>query len=84
MAAVLSRQGIGRVVVAGGETSGAVVNGLGVTALEIGPRLAAGVPMVRPLNADLVLALKSGNFGGETFFEDALHLMRGTGEEKPV
>lgn len=82
LAAVLSRQGIGRIVVAGGETSGAVVKGLGITALEIGPRLAAGVPMVRPLNADLVLALKSGNFGGETFFEDALHLMSGTGMEK--
>jgi len=84
LAAVLSRQGIGRVVVAGGETSGAVVKGLGVTALEIGPRLAAGVPMVRPLNSDLVLALKSGNFGGETFFEDALYFMKGTGMEKAV
>lgn len=84
LAAVLSRQGVGRVVVAGGETSGAVVKGLGVTALEIGPRLAAGVPMVRPPNSEFVLALKSGNFGGETFFEDALHLMRGTGMEKAV
>lgn len=84
LAAVLSRQGIGRIIVAGGETSGAVVKGLGVAALEIGPRLTAGVPMVRPLNSDLVLALKSGNFGGETFFEDALHLMRGNGMEKAV
>ncbi|WP_299426407.1 3-oxo-tetronate kinase [uncultured Shimia sp.] len=82
LAAVLARRGIGRIVVAGGETSGAVVKGLGVNALEIGPRLAAGVPMVRPLNADLVLALKSGNFGGETFFEDALRLMLDTEMEK--
>lgn len=81
LAANLAGQGIGRIVVAGGETSGAVVKGLGVTALEIGPRLAAGVPMVRPCNAQLVLALKSGNFGGEAFFEEALRLMEGAETE---
>ncbi|SFK67213.1 3-oxo-tetronate kinase [Shimia haliotis] len=82
LAAVLSRQGIGRIVVAGGETSGAVVKGLGVSALEIGSRLAAGVPMVRPLNERLVLALKSGNFGGEAFFSEALRLMEDTTREE--
>lgn len=75
LAAILAAGGAGRIVVAGGETSGAVVRGLGVSALEIGPRIAAGVPMVRPLHGQLTLALKSGNFGTETFFEDALRLM---------
>lgn len=84
LAAVLARKGIGRIVVAGGETSGAVVKGLDVNAFEIGPRLAAGVPMVRPLNADLVLALKSGNFGEEAFFKNALRLMRDAEMEKAV
>ncbi|MCP4206957.1 MAG: hypothetical protein GY767_07920, partial [Shimia sp.] len=71
-------------VVAGGETSGAVVKGLDVTALEIGPRIAAGVPVVRPLQGHLSLALKSGNFGAETFFEDALHRMNAPEMEKAV
>lgn len=75
LAAILVAGGAGRMVVAGGETSGAVVRGLGVSALEIGPRIAAGVPIVRPLHGRLTLALKSGNFGTETFFEDALRLM---------
>ncbi|WP_368185316.1 3-oxo-tetronate kinase [Aestuariibius sp. HNIBRBA575] len=79
LAAELSRRGVTRIVVAGGETSGAVVKGLGAQVLNIGPRLAAGVPMVRvDQDRPLALALKSGNFGHETFFSDALAKMEQT------
>ena len=57
-----------RVIVAGGETSGAVVHALGVSSLEIGPEIDPGVPWTRAVGHDLVLALKSGNFGGRDFF----------------
>lgn len=64
--------GFRRMIVAGGETSGAVVNGLGVTALEIGPEIDPGVPWTRSIGGeDLVLALKSGNFGAPDFFVKA-------------
>ena len=63
--------GFTRLIVAGGETSGAVVNGLGVTALEIGPEIDPGVPWTRAINNGLVLALKSGNFGAPDFFVKA-------------
>ncbi|MEO1681265.1 MAG: 3-oxo-tetronate kinase [Pseudomonadota bacterium] len=76
LAAALRHAGVTRIVVAGGETSGAVVRGLGATALRIGPRLAAGVPALRCENdPSLALALKSGNFGGPDFFRDALGMM---------
>ena len=67
-AKALVDQGFTRLIVAGGETSGAVVNGLGVTALEIGPEIDPGVPWTRAIGHDLVLALKSGNFGAPDFF----------------
>jgi uncharacterized protein YgbK (DUF1537 family) len=61
--------GFTRMIVAGGETSGAVVNGLGVTALEIGPEIDPGVPWTRSIGGtELALALKSGNFGSPDFF----------------
>jgi uncharacterized protein YgbK (DUF1537 family) len=63
--------GFTRLIVAGGETSGAVVNGLGVTALEIGPEIDPGVPWTRAVGHELVLALKSGNFGAPDFFVKA-------------
>jgi len=64
--------GFRRLIVAGGETSGAVVNGLGVTALEIGPEIDPGVPWTRSIGGpDLALALKSGNFGAPDFFVKA-------------
>lgn len=71
--------GVTRIVTAGGETSGAVVEGLGIEALRIGPEIAAGVPAVAAVGRDLVLALKSGNFGDEDFFEKALAVL----ERKP-
>lgn len=58
-----------KLIVAGGETSGAVVGGLGVSAIEIGPEIDPGVPWTRSLDGSgLVLALKSGNFGAPDFF----------------
>jgi uncharacterized protein YgbK (DUF1537 family) len=68
-AQALVKIGFTRMIVAGGETSGAVVNGLGVTALEIGPEIDPGVPWTRSIGgAELALALKSGNFGAPDFF----------------
>jgi uncharacterized protein YgbK (DUF1537 family) len=65
----LVETGFTRIIVAGGETSGAVVNGLGVTALEIGPEIDPGVPWTRSIGTpELALALKSGNFGAPDFF----------------
>jgi uncharacterized protein YgbK (DUF1537 family) len=66
-----------RLVVAGGETSGAVVAKLGVAGLEIGPEICPGVPWTRSLDGrGLALALKSGNFGGPGFFREAFEALR--------
>ncbi|KMK65054.1 3-oxo-tetronate kinase [Puniceibacterium sp. IMCC21224] len=65
--------GFQRIVAAGGETSGAVVEALNVTALEIGPEIAPGAPALRV--GDIALALKSGNFGDADFFEKAVTVM---------
>jgi uncharacterized protein YgbK (DUF1537 family) len=64
----LVARGVRRLVVAGGETSGAVVSRLGVRSLRIGAEISPGVPWTyaEPLGAHL--ALKSGNFGGRDFF----------------
>ena len=70
------RSGVRRFVVAGGETSGAITQALGITRLEIGPEIAPGVPWTfgEVEGERVALALKSGNFGAETFFEDAIRL----------
>jgi 3-dehydrotetronate 4-kinase len=71
--------GVRRLVVAGGETSGAAVDRLGIPGFLVGAEIAAGVPVLRAVGAqagDMLLALKSGNFGGPEFFSDALKLMR--------
>ncbi|MGY9003433.1 MAG: nucleotide-binding domain containing protein, partial [Rhodospirillales bacterium] len=76
VAAELSKAGLGQLIVAGGETSGAVVSALGINLLEIGPEIDPGVPWTRALDGvDLALALKSGNFGAEDFFEKALEML---------
>ncbi len=76
IAAFLAGRYVSKLIVAGGETSGAVVSALGVTALRIGPQIAPGVPWCETLDGPkLALALKSGNFGGPTFFADALELL---------
>ncbi len=75
----LVRAGVRRLVVAGGETSGAVVDRLQIPGFLVGAEIAAGVPVLRAVGAepgDMLLALKSGNFGGPQFFADALNLMR--------
>ncbi len=72
--------GVGRLLVAGGETSGACVQALGVDTLRIGPQIDPGVPWchatppTRPQG--LHLALKSGNFGGVDFFTRAFEVLQ--------
>ncbi|MBA7466962.1 3-oxo-tetronate kinase [subsurface metagenome] len=71
--------GVRRLVVAGGETSGAVVDRLRIPGFLVGAEIAAGVPVLRTVGSkdgEMLLALKSGNFGGPEFFSDALALMR--------
>ena len=75
-AARLVAGGVERLVVAGGETSGAVVEALKPPVFEIGPEIAPGVPALRA--GGLALALKSGNFGAEAFFGEALDVLGGT------
>ncbi|WP_369268770.1 3-oxo-tetronate kinase [Streptomyces sp. R11] len=73
-------RGVRRLVVAGGETSGAVVQALGITRLRIGPQIAPGVPWCAatlPGGDTLHITLKSGNFGGPGFFTDSLALLDG-------
>jgi uncharacterized protein YgbK (DUF1537 family) len=74
--ALCAREGdVRRFIVGGGETSGAVAAALGVRRLAVGPQIAPGVPWCATMGErPLALALKSGNFGGETFFADALGL----------
>ncbi|QDF36761.1 3-oxo-tetronate kinase [Bradyrhizobium symbiodeficiens] len=74
----LVKSGVQRLIVAGGETSGAVVDRLKIPGFLVGVEIAAGVPVLHSVGgkADMQLALKSGNFGGAEFFADALRLMR--------
>lgn len=73
--------GVRQLVVAGGETSGAVVQALGVARMSIGPQIDPGVPWTA-VSAEatggqaLHLALKSGNFGGPDFFTRAFALLQ--------
>lgn len=72
-AARLAERGVRRFIVAGGETSAAVVEALGIDELLIGPQIAPGVPWCRSTGQPTFsLTLKSGNFGGPRFFRDAL------------
>ncbi|MDP9174952.1 MAG: four-carbon acid sugar kinase family protein [Planctomycetota bacterium] len=68
--------GVCKLVVAGGETAGAVLSALGVRALRIGSQIEPGVPWTYTQDApQLALALKSGNFGSEQFFRNALEML---------
>jgi uncharacterized protein YgbK (DUF1537 family) len=68
--------GVTQLVVAGGETSGAVVQALGATALRIGPQIDPGVPWTATEGGTpILLALKSGNFGTPDFFMKAFNLL---------
>ena len=76
--AVAARDAGGRrFIVAGGETSGAVTKALDVDTLAIGREIAPGVPWTYCTSGGhaLALTLKSGNFGGEAFFSDAMALL---------
>ena len=80
LAQMLVAEQVTRLLVAGGETSGAVVDGLLLDQLEIGPEIDPGVPALRAKTAsgaDLVVALKSGNFGAVDFFAKAAACLSG-------
>lgn len=70
-------RGAERFVVAGGETSGAVTNALGVARLHIGPEIAPGVPWTfcQSAGRNIALTLKSGNFGDRQFFSTAIEVL---------
>lgn len=71
------KMGWEKVVVAGGETSGAVTEALHVNAFSIGRSIAPGVPILKPIDqSKLRLVLKSGNFGDEDFFLKAIQLLQ--------
>ena len=75
LAAALVQRGVVRIAVGGGETSGAVVEALGIDHLLIGPEIDPGVPALASRSAigrDVRLALKSGNFGADDFYAKAL------------
>lgn len=78
LAARLRSGGVTRFIVAGGETSGAVTQALGVDGFEVGPQIAPGVPWTRSLESDpqrrIDLTLKSGNFGDPDFFRTAVQM----------
>jgi len=79
LARTLVDEGVGQLVVAGGESAGAVVSALGIRQLRIGGQIDPGVPWTQaPLEGHetpLSLALKSGNFGGEAFFTRAFTVL---------
>lgn len=77
LAVALAERGVRTFVVAGGETSGAVLQALGIRMLAFGDELDPGVPWTRSLEPEgFVFALKSGNFGSRRFFAKALELAR--------
>ena len=78
----LVEAGVRQLLVAGGETSGAVVQALGVQRMAIGPQIDPGVPWTAVLSPacpgqPLHVALKSGNFGSTDFFTKAFRLLKG-------
>jgi 3-dehydrotetronate 4-kinase len=75
IAAGLVERHVRRLVVAGGETSGAVVQALRVERLRVGAPIDPGVPWTQAAGRPLLLALKSGNFGSVDFFSKALGLV---------
>jgi 3-dehydrotetronate 4-kinase len=75
LAVALAGQGVRRFIVAGGETSGAVLEALGIRMIGFGEEIDPGVPWTRSLDPEgFDLALKSGNFGSPEFFVKALQM----------
>ncbi|MDM0114138.1 four-carbon acid sugar kinase family protein [Variovorax sp. J22R133] len=76
----LVERGVGQLIVAGGETSGACVQALDIRSMRIGPQIAPGVPWCHAASGHagdgaLHIALKSGNFGATDFFTSAFRLL---------
>jgi uncharacterized protein YgbK (DUF1537 family) len=72
-----SENAFSRVIVAGGETSGAVTKALGYDSYLVGDSIAPGVPIMIPMKNDSMrLVLKSGNFGQKDFFERAINMTK--------
>lgn len=66
----LAERGVTRMLVAGGETSGAVIHALGTRVAVVGEEAALGAPWIHDVAHDLHLVLKSGNFGEPGLFVD--------------
>ncbi len=77
LAVRLAEAGVTRIVVGGGETSGAVATALGGKAFAIGPEIDPGVPALAVEGSAIRLALKSGNFGAVDFYEKAARVLAG-------
>ncbi|MEM7588173.1 MAG: 3-oxo-tetronate kinase [Acidobacteriota bacterium] len=76
LAVRLVAHGVRKLIVAGGETSGAVLEALGLRQLLIGPAIEPGVPWcAHPSEPQLLVALKSGNFGSRQFFTRAIEAL---------
>jgi 3-dehydrotetronate 4-kinase len=76
----LVERGVRQLVVAGGETSGACVQALGIAQMQIGPQIDPGVPWCHARTdvaegTSVHIALKSGNFGGDDFFTKAFTVL---------
>lgn len=73
LSALAYKSGFDRIVVAGGETSGAVIKALGFKSFYIEKNIDPGVPVLRPLDSPKnTVILKSGNFGSRDFFIKAI------------
>ena len=77
VARALGQAGVQQLVVAGGETSGACVQALGITQLQIGPQIDPGVPWCHAQSdaGPMHITLKSGNFGTDDFFSKAFTVL---------
>jgi len=76
IASAAVQNGFRRIVIAGGETAGAVVSNLGIKGIMIGEQIDPGVPTTVSIgNPSIGLVLKSGNFGSADFFEKSLKVM---------
>lgn len=72
---LVDKDGVRRLILAGGETSGAVTKRLGIQTIRVGPEICPGVPWTETVSADpMTLVLKSGNFGDDDFFESAIQV----------
>lgn len=72
----LIERNVRRVVIAGGETSGAVVRTLGINGLRIGPEIDPGLPWTKMMSEPtMAAALKLGNFGSPAFFMKSLNIL---------